>query len=104
MKLVAARPVPGASFSVEQTQEFHRRVNLLIEAVQAGIWEAGTHELLGYSTDFGLGQKRGAQTLALKTSRKSAYLRFHWDTILGDGSADRRLMEEATRSAIVELG
>jgi hypothetical protein len=90
-------------FTIEVMQQFHRRVAALIESVQAGLWQAGQRDLLGYSTDFGLGQKRGLQTLVLKTSRKSAYLRFHWDTLLGDGSTDRQHMDEVVRSAITEL-
>jgi len=90
-------------FTFEVTQQFHSRVAALIASVQAGLWQAGRHDLLGYSTDFGFGQKRGVQTLVLKTSRKSAYLRFHWDTLLGDASADRQHMDEAVRSAIIEL-
>jgi hypothetical protein len=96
-------PVAPA-FTFEVTQQFHRRVAALIESVQAGLWQAGKHELLGYSTDFGFGQKRGVQTLVLKTSRKSAYLRFHWDTLLGDAATDRDHMDEVVRSAITELG
>jgi len=91
-------------FSFETTQEFHRRVAGTVEAVQAGIWKAGVHDLLGYATDFGFGQKHGVQTLVLKTRRKSAYLRLHWDTILGDSSADRQIVDDAIRSAITELG
>ncbi len=90
-------------FSFEVTQEFHRRMAAAIEAVQAGIWNAGVRDLLGYSTDFGFGQKRGVQTLVLKTARKSAYLRLHWDTILGDRPEDRQLLQEAIRSAVAEL-
>ena len=91
-------------FSFEVTQEFHRRIAAIVEAVQAGVWNAGTHDLLGYSTDFGFGQARGVQTLVLKTHRRSAYVRLNWDTILGDASADRALVEGAVRSAITELG
>ena len=50
----------------------------------AGIWQAGQHELLGYDTDVDSGQQRGLQTLVLKTSHRSSYLRLHWDTIMGD--------------------
>ncbi|SPE22502.1 hypothetical protein SBBP1_1670001 [Burkholderiales bacterium] len=91
-------------FTIEMTQEFHRRIAGTVEAVQAGIWKAGVHELLGYATDFGFGQQRGVQTLVLKTSRRSAHVRLNWDTILGDAPADRQLVDEAIRSAIIELG
>jgi|GEM_PF-708633 len=90
-------------FTFEVTQEFHRRMAAAIEAVQAGIWQSGAHDLLGYSTDFGFGQGRGVQTLVLKTSRRSAYLRLHWDTILGNEPAERKLVDDAIRSAITEL-
>jgi hypothetical protein len=85
------------------TKEFHRRMAAAIDAVQEGIWTAGTHDMLGYSTDYGFGQKHGVQTLVLKTRRRSAYLRLHWDTILSDGAAERLLVENAIRSAITEL-
>lgn len=90
-------------FTLEVAQEFHRRMAGAIEAVQAGIWQAGGRELLGYATDFGFGRGAGIQTLALKTSRKSAYLRLHWDTILGASEADQQLVKDAIRSAITEL-
>lgn len=90
-------------FTIEMTQEFHRRIAGTVEAVQAGIWKAGVHDLLGYSTDFGFGQQRGVQTLVLKTSRRSAHVRLHWDTILGDSDADRQQVVEAIQSAITEL-
>lgn len=86
-----------------QTQEFHRRIAAIIEAVQAGIWERGAHDLLGHATDFGFGQAHGVQTLALKTPRKSAYVRLHWDCVLGDGGADRALVLDAIGRAVVEL-
>lgn len=92
-----------ADVTIEVAQEFHRQMAAVVEAVQAGIWAAGMKELLAYSTDFGLGQSRGVQTLVLKTTRKSAYLRLRWDTILGDGESDRRAFDEAIRSAITEL-
>ena len=76
---------------------------LAVEQVQAGIWAAGVHDLLGYATDFAFGQARGVQTLALKTSRKSAYLRFKWDTVLGNTPADQDMVRDAIRSAITEL-
>ena len=37
-----------------------------IEAVQAGIWQEGMHELLGYATDYAFGDQRGLQRLVLK--------------------------------------
>jgi len=95
-------PADGFTFAV--TKEFHRRMAAAIEAVQEGIWNAGTHDLLGYSTDYGFGQKHGVQTLVLKTRRRSAYLRLHWDTILSDAPADQLLVSNAISSAITELG
>jgi len=74
-----------------------------IDTVQEGIWNAGVHDLIGYSTDYGFGQKHGVQTLVLKTRRRSAYLRLHWDTILSDAPADRQLVDAAIGSAITEL-
>jgi len=94
----SAEPFPMAS-----AQEFHRRMAAAIEAVQAGIWHAGVHELLGYATDFGFGRDRGVQTLVLKTSRKSAYVRLNWDTVLGTSEADRQLVHDAVARAITEL-
>jgi len=91
------------TFSIEAAQEFHRRMAIAVEKVQAGIWAAGVHDLLGYATDFGFGQGRGMQTLALKTSRKSAYLRFKWETVLGNAASDQDQVSEAIRSAIIEL-
>jgi len=75
----------------------------IMEAVQAGIWEAGLHDLLGHATDYAFGQARGQQTLVLKTRNRSAYVRLQWDTILGDTPVDRQLVEDAIRSAINEL-
>lgn len=95
---------PDVGFTFAVTREFHRRMAAAIEAVQEGIWNAGTHDLLGYSTDYGFGQKHGVQTLVLKTRRRSAYLRLHWDTILGDAPQDRQRVADAIRSAITELG
>lgn len=91
-------------YTVESTQTFHRRIAAIVAAVQTAIWEKGMHDLLGYSTDFGLGQKHGSQTLILKTSRRSAYVRLPWDVIVGAGSADQERVDEAIRQAITELG
>src|SRR5512134_1710493 len=87
-------------FTAELAQEFHRRMAAIINAVQAGIWQSGVHDLLAYATDYGFGQKRGLQTLVLKTGHRSAYLRLHWDTILGDGPTDRQLVDDTISSAI----
>jgi hypothetical protein len=59
-------------FTLEEAQEFHRRMAAIIAAVQAGIWEAGQHNLLGYATDYAFGQERGLQTLILPRSRSPA--------------------------------
>ncbi len=90
-------------FTIEIAQEFHRRMAAIIDAVQAGVWESGVHDLLASATDYGVGQKRGVQTLALKTGHRSAYVRLHWDTILGDAPTDRQLVADAIGSAINEL-
>lgn len=90
-------------FTVEVAQEFHRRMAAIVDAVQAGIWQAGLHDLLGYATDYAFGQERGQQTLVLKTRNRSAYVRLHWNTVLGDTPADRQVVDAAIKSAINEL-
>lgn len=90
-------------FTVEVAQEFHRRMAAIIVAVQAGIWQTGLHDLLGYATDYAFGQERGLQTLVLKTRNRSAYVRLQWNTVLGDTPAERQLVDDAIRSAINEL-
>lgn len=75
----------------------------IIDAVQSGIWEAGVHNLLGYATDYAFGQQRGLQTLVLKSSNRSAYVRLHWDTIMGNTEGDRQMVDAAISSAIREL-
>ena len=75
----------------------------IVDAVQAGIWQAGLHDLLGYATDYAFGQERGQQTLVLKTRNRSAYVRLHWNTVLGDTPADRQVVDAAIKSAINEL-
>jgi hypothetical protein len=75
----------------------------IIDAVQNAIWEAGVHDLLGYATDYAFGQQRGLQTLVLKSRNRSAYVRLHWDTVMGDTDADRQKVAEAVKSAIGEL-
>jgi hypothetical protein len=92
------------AITIEATQAFHRRIASIIAAVQAGIWDKGMHDLLGYSTDFGSGPKHGTQTLVLKTSRRSAYLRLAWQTILSEGTAERDQVDDAIRRAVTELG
>jgi hypothetical protein len=90
-------------FTIEVAQEFHRRMAAVIDAVQTGIWEAGLHNLLGYSTDFAFGQERGLQTLILKSRNRSAYVRLQWSAILGNTPADRLIVDGAIKSAIHEL-
>lgn len=90
-------------FTVEMAQEFHRRMAAIIDAVQAGIWQTGVHDLLGYATDYAFGQERGLQTLVLKTRNRSTYVRLQWETVLGNAPADRQLVDDATRSAIKDL-
>jgi hypothetical protein len=89
--------------TVEVPREFHRRMAAIIDAVQTGIWQAGVHDLLGYATDYAFGQQRGLQTLVLKSKHRSAYVRLHWDTVMGDAVADRQLVDEAIRAAVGEL-
>jgi hypothetical protein len=89
--------------SLDVPREFHRRMAAIIDAVQSGVWEAGVHNLLGYATDYAFGQQRGLQTLVLKSSNRSAYVRLNWDTVMGDTECDRQLVESAIKSAIKEL-
>ena len=89
--------------TLDVVREFHRRMAAMIEAVQTGIWEAGVHDLLGYSTDYAFGQQRGVQTLVLKSKHRSSYIRLDWDTVMGDGAADLQAVETTVRSAISEL-
>jgi hypothetical protein len=67
------------------------------------MWQAGVHDLLGYATDYAFGQQRGLQTLVLKSKHRSAYVRLHWDTVMGDTADDRQLVDVAIKSAINEL-
>ncbi len=89
--------------SLDVPREFHRRMAVIIDAIQTRIWEAGVHDLLGYSTDFAFGQQRGLQTLVLKSRNRSAYVRLSWDTVMGDTEVDRQQVEAAIRSATSEL-
>jgi len=89
--------------TVDVPREFHRRMAAIIEAVQSGMWQAGVHDLLGYATDYAFGQERGVQTLVLKSKHRSAYVRLHWDTVMGDTDADRQLVNLAIKNAINEL-
>ena len=89
--------------TVDVPREFHRRMAAIIDAVQTGIWQEGVHDLLGYATDYAFGQQRGLQTLVLKSKHRSAYVRLHWDTVMGDTIADRQLVDEAIRNAISQL-
>jgi hypothetical protein len=98
-----ASAMENHEFTIEVAQEFHRRMAAVIDAVQAGMWKAGLHNLLGYSTDFAFGQERGLQTLILKSRNRSAYVRLQWDAILGNTPADRAIVDGAIKSAIHEL-
>jgi hypothetical protein len=89
--------------TVDVPREFHRRMAAIIDAVQTAIWVAGVHDLLGYATDYAFGQQRGLQTLVLKSRNRSAYVRLHWDTVMGDTDADRQMVDKAVKSAIEEL-
>lgn len=89
--------------TVDVPREFHRRMAAIIDAVQAGMWQAGVHDLLQYATDYAFGQRRGVQTLVLKSKHRSAYVRLHWDTVMGDTDDDRQVVGGAITSAINEL-
>jgi hypothetical protein len=89
--------------AVAVPREFHRRMAAIIDAVQTGVWQEGVHDLLGYATDYAFGQQRGLQTLVLKSNHRSAYVRLHWDTVMGDSVADRELVDQGIRNAINEL-
>ena len=89
--------------TVDVPREFHRRMAAIIEAVQTGIWQAGVHDLLGYATDYAFGDKRGLQTLVLKSRHRSAYVRLQWEAIMSDAVADRQLVDNAIKNAIHEL-
>ena len=89
--------------TIDVPREFHRRMAAIIEKVQTGIWQEGVHDLLGYATDYAFGQKRGLQTLVLKSKHRSAYVRLYWNTVMGDAVADRQLVDDAIRNAIIEL-
>jgi len=88
---------------VDVPREFHRRMAAIIEAVQTGIWQEGVHDLLGYATDYAFGDKRGLQTLVLKSKHRSAYVRLQWETIMGATVADRQRVDDAIKTAIHEL-
>jgi hypothetical protein len=96
-------PADKDPLSVEVPREFHRRMAAIIDAIQTGLWQAGVHDLLGYSTDYAFGQKRGLQTLVLKSKHRSAYVRLQWDTVMGDAAGDRQLVDDAIKSAIDQL-
>jgi hypothetical protein len=89
--------------TVDVPREFHRRMAAIIEAVQTGIWQQGVHDLLGYATDYAFGDKRGLQTLVLKSRHRSAYVRLQWETVMGDTEPDRQRVEAAIKAAIDEL-
>lgn len=93
----------NTEFTLAMAQEFHQHIAKIVSAVQAGIWQAGREELIGYDSDFGFGQKRGIQTLVLKTRSRSAYLRLDWDTLSGAASTAQRSIDEAVSTAINTL-
>lgn len=101
--MTASPLVDKSLLSLDVPREFHRRMAAIIDAVQCGVWEAGVHNLLGYATDYAFGQQRGLQTLVLKSSNRSAYLRLDWDTVMGDAEGDRQKVQAAIKSAIREL-
>src|SRR5258705_11436251 len=89
----AEGPQDGDAMTIDAVREFHRRMAAMIAAVQTGIWDRELHELLGYATDYGFGQRRGVQTLVLKTKHRSSYVRLHWDTVMGAGLAEKQAVE-----------
>jgi hypothetical protein len=89
--------------TVDVPREFQRRMAAIIDAVQTRLWESGVHDLLGYATDYAFGEARGLQTLVLKSRHRSAYVRLPWDTVMGDGPAERQRVQDAIRSAVAEL-
>ena len=99
---VAAPPL-GAGITLDAVREFHRRMAVMIEAVQTGVWERGFHGVLGYATDYAFGQDRGVQTLVLKTKHRSSYVRLQWDTVMGDGIADTQAVRTTIANAIGQL-
>src|SRR5207237_4856707 len=96
-------PMEKDPLTIDVPREFHRRMAAIIEAVQTGIWQAGVHDLLGYATDYAFGDKRGLQTLVLKSKHRSAYVRLQWETIMSDMVADRQLVDTAVKNPIREL-
>jgi NH3-dependent NAD+ synthetase len=97
--------VPEAHpMTLELVREFQRRMAAMIDAVQQGIWQGGSRDVLGYATDYAFGQQRGVQTLVLKTKHRSSYVRLHWDTVMGDGAAELLAVESTVKDAIRELG
>ena len=90
-------------FTLEMAKEFHGRMAAIVDRVQEAVWQAGVHDLLGYDSDFGFGQKRGVQTLVLKTSHRSAYLRLDWNTLFGTSDADQEAVDVVVRHAVNAL-
>jgi hypothetical protein len=109
MHSIYHREAPGENsmndiqFTIDVAQKFQQRMGAILNAVQTGVWQAGVHDLLGSATDYGFGQKRGLQTLVLKTGHRSAYVRLHWDEVLGDSEVHRVVRDNAVLSAIREL-
>lgn len=101
--MTASSTIDKDPATIDVPREFHRRMAAIIDAVQSGVWAAGVHDLLGYATDYAFGQQRGQQTLVLKTSNRSAYVRLTWDTVIGNAEADRQAVDAAIKSAIREL-
>ena len=98
-----SRAPKGDAMTLDGVREFHRRMAAIVEAVQTGVWERGLHDMVGYATDYAFGQERGVQTLVLKTKQRSTYVRLQWDTVMGDGVAERQAVETTINKAISEL-
>lgn len=91
------------SATLELALVFHRRIAAIVAAVQEGIWTVGRQELIGYDSDFGFGQKRGVQSLVLKTTHRSAYVRLDWNTLVGTSPDDQQRIDDSIRGAILAL-
>ncbi len=102
-QLFRKKTMKDNQYTLDVALEFHRRMAAIVSTVQTGIWEAGRHDLLGFDSDFGFGQERGVQTLTLRTSHRSTYLRLHWDAVLGVTPADKALVDRAVTGAINAL-
>ena len=75
----------------------------IIDAVQNGIWQAGVHDLLGYRHGLRLWTATRPADSCAEEQYRSADVRLHWDTVMGDTVADRELVYQSIRNAIGQL-